>query len=153
LIAKGLGLMEIISRFGPITIDADQVLHFPAGLMGLESCRQWALLADQQNECVAWFQCVDCPEVALPVASPRRFVPGYQVRVARRDMAPLGLSDCRSAKVLAIVGRTGRGLSLNLKAPLVINVERRLGRQVVTNGEMPIRYELGSEVFPAKRIA
>jgi flagellar assembly factor FliW len=145
--------MEIVSRFGPIQIDADQVLDFPAGLVGFEDCRRWALLADERSECVAWLQSVDRPEVALPVASPRRFVPGYQMRVARRDMAPLGLSDPRSAKVLAIVGRTSRGLSLNLKAPVVINLERRVGRQVTTNGELPIHYELGSQPSSAKRIA
>jgi flagellar assembly factor FliW len=145
--------MEIVSRFGPIQIDADQMLEFPAGLLGLEDCRRWALLADQQSGCVAWLQSVDRPEVALPVASPRRFIPGYQIRVARRDMAPLGLADLRSAKVLAIIGRTSRGLSLNLKAPVVINLESRVGRQLITNGELPIHYELESQTSTAKRIA
>jgi flagellar assembly factor FliW len=31
---------------------------------------------------------------------------------------------------------------LNLKAPLVINLQDRLGRQVVASGEQPVQYEL-----------
>jgi flagellar assembly factor FliW len=41
-----------------------------------------------------------------------------------------------------IVGRTDRSVTLNLRAPLLVNVARRLGRQVITNGDLPIRHEL-----------
>jgi flagellar assembly factor FliW len=145
--------MEIVSRFGPLVIDTADVIHFPTGLVGMESCRRWALLADQQSNAIAWLQSVDRPEVAFAVTSPRRFVPDYQMRVARRELALLRLDDLRAAKVLVIVGRTARGLSLNLKAPLVLNLQRRLGRQVVTNGELPIRFEVGSPHTAARRIA
>lgn len=146
--------MEITtSRFGPIEIEADDVIRFPAGLLGLEDCRQWVLLADRRNDALAWLQSVERPEVALPVVSPRRFVRGYQMRVARRELAPLELPDVKAAKVLAIVGKTDRTITLNLKAPLVINLERCLGRQVVTNGDLPIRFELGSEPPAFRRSA
>jgi flagellar assembly factor FliW len=145
--------MKINSRFGPMDVDPEDILHFPCGLWGLEACRQWVLLADEQSEAMAWLQSVERPEISLPVTSPRRFVSGYQMRVARREIAPLALEYLSAAKVLVIVGRTARGLSLNLKAPVVINPERRLGRQVITNGELPIHYELGSLGRDVRRIA
>lgn len=146
--------MEVTtSRFGPIEIEADDVIQFPMGLLGLEDCREWVLLADRRNEALAWLQSVDQPEVALAVVSPRRFVPDYRMRVARRELASLELEDIKRAKVLAIVGKTDRGITLNLKAPLLINLERRLGRQVVTNGDLPVRYELGSEHPTVRRTA
>ncbi len=133
------------SRFGPIEIEADSVIEFPTGLPGLEECRRWVLLADPRNEALAWLQSVARAEVALPVVSPRRFVQGYQLRVTRRELAALELDDLKTAEVLAIVGRADRAMTLNLKAPVVINLERRLGRQVIANGDLPVRYELGSE--------
>ena len=135
--------MKINSRFGPISLDAADLILFPNGLWGLEGCRQWALLADPQCPALAWLQSIDQPSLALPVTSPRRFVAGYQMRVARRELAPLALDDLASVKVLVVVGRCEGGFSLNLKAPLVLNLQRRLGRQVITNGTMPVRYELG----------
>ena len=38
------------SRFGRIDVEAADVLHFPSGMPGLEGCRDWALLADADNE-------------------------------------------------------------------------------------------------------
>ena len=136
--------MKINCRFGRIEIDPDDILQFPTGLLGLEQCQQWVLLADTKCDALAWLQSLDRPEIALPVTSPRRFVPDYQMRVARRELAILDIEDASAAKILVLVGRTAGGLSLNLKAPVVINPQRRLGRQVITNGEMPVRYELGS---------
>ena len=56
----------------------------------------------------------------------------------------------QDAKVLVIVGKNERSITLNLKAPLVINLDRRLGRQVVANNDYPVQYELSSEASPAE---
>jgi flagellar assembly factor FliW len=146
--------MDVVtSRFGRIAVDAGEVLHFPSGMLGLEDCRQWVLLADAQNDALAWMQCVDRPTVALAVVSPRRFVPGYQMRIARRELASLELDDAKKAKVLLVLGKTDRAITLNLKAPVVLNLERRLGRQVIANGDMPVQYPLDSEKPACRRIA
>jgi len=137
--------MEILtSRFGKVTLDKEDIIRFPAGLIGFTDCRQWVLLADRRNDAVAWLQCVDKPDVALALVSPRRFLPHYKLRVTRQELAPLELADFSSAKVLAVVGKTDRGLTLNLQAPLVINPDRRLGHQVLAQGELPLRHELES---------
>jgi len=131
------------SRFGPVTIEADDVIRFAKGLMGLEDCRDWVLLADTGSDAFAWLQSVDRPEVALVVASPRRFLPDYQLRVTRHELEPLLLDEVKSARILVVVGKTEHSMTLNLKAPLVVNLERRLGRQVIDIGDTPARYELG----------
>ena len=133
------------SRFGQIKIEVDEVIRFPQGLLGLEDCRRWVLLPDSENAAVGWLQSLERSEVALAVVSPRRFVPSYRMRVARRELAWLELDDVSEAKVLVVVGKADRAITLNLKATLLINVERRLGRQVITNGDLPIRYRLCSE--------
>lgn len=146
--------MEIhSSRLGTIEVEDADVLHFPEGLVGFADCRDWVLLADAQNEAVAWMQSVDRPEVSLAVVSPRRFAPDVQFRLARRELAPLNLDRLAGVRLLVIVGRTNRSVTLNLKAPLVINLERRLGRQVITNGDLPLQYEVGSSSLPLKASA
>ncbi|MEN6497372.1 MAG: flagellar assembly protein FliW [Thermoguttaceae bacterium] len=141
------------TRFGQIEFDAEDVIHFPEGLLGLDGCRQWVLLADAGNDALAWMQSVDRAEVALAVVSPRRFVPGYRLRVARRELEPLQFQSLESAEVLIVVGKSEQAVTLNLKAPLVINLDLRLGRQVITNGDMPIQYELASETSALKKSA
>lgn len=146
--------MEVpTTRFGRIHIGREDVIRFPEGLPGLRDCRDFVLLADGRNSGLAWLQSVARPEVALPVVSPRRYVPRYQPRVARRELEGLELGDLRAVRVLSIVGKSPRTVAINLKAPLVINLERRLGRQVIANGPLPIQYEIPTAAFPCRRIA
>ena len=130
------------TRFGGVTIDETDVLTFVDGLIGMEECRRWVLLADAQNSALAWLQSVDRPEVALAVVSPRRFVADYRVRVARRDIQPLELDQPNDAQVLVIVSHSEGGLALNLKAPLVIHLDERLGRQVLARDDHALQHWL-----------
>jgi len=136
-------LMKITTtRFGSLAVDDTDVLTFVDGLIGMEECRRWVLLADAQNSALGWLQSLDRPEVALAVASPRRFVPGYQVRVARRDIQPLGLANPNDAQILTIISNAGGSLALNLKAPLVIHLAERLGRQIVARDDHAVQHRL-----------
>ncbi len=110
---------------------------------GFQECHDWVLLADGQTQRLAWLQSVDHPDVAFAVVSPSRYVAGYRpLHVARRELEPLEIVDLRAARVLAILGKSGRSLTLNLRAPLVINRDRRLGRQVIANGDLPVQHEV-----------
>ncbi len=100
------------------------------------------MLADAQNAALGWLQCIDDPDMALGVVSPRRFLPDYQLRICRQDLAPLGLPSADDAQIVVIVSRHPEGLSLNLRAPLVINVEGRRGRQVIAKDPLPVQYAL-----------
>jgi len=139
------------SRFGTLQVLPPDVLTFDNGLIGLRHCRRWVVLADAQNDVLGWLQSIDEPEAALGVVSPRRFVADYQLRVSRQDLAPLQLSSTRDAQVVVIVSRHPEGLALNLRAPLVINVEGRRGRQVLAKDPLPVRMILPSpdEMRPA----
>jgi len=141
------------TRFGRIEVAAGDVIRFPSGLPGLEHCREWALLADAGNDALGWLQSTTRGDVALAVVSPRRFVPDYQVRIPRSELVPLDIVDVRAAQVVVVVGRNGTTLTLNLKAPIVINLEARTGRQVVTSGELPLQYVLTPERPPLRKSA
>ncbi|MEQ8790171.1 MAG: flagellar assembly protein FliW [Pirellulaceae bacterium] len=138
------------SRFGNVDIEADDILLFSAGIYGFEECRHWVLLADADNDAVAWLQSLSRPDVAVPVVSPRRFLPGYQVRVGRSQLDSLELSAPDSAYVLSVLARDDHSLTINLRAPLIVNLDRRLGRQVVTSDEQPVAHRL-AEAAPSLR--
>jgi flagellar assembly factor FliW len=128
------------TRFGTITIEQDDILTFVDGLIGMENCHHWALLADAQNDALGWLQSLERPEVALAVVSPRRFVPDYRVRVGRREIEPLGLAAADDAQVLAILNQVNDSLVLNLKAPLVVHVAQRIGRQIVAKDDHAVQH-------------
>lgn len=130
------------TRFGTLVIDESDIFTFVDGLIGMEECRRWVLLADAQNPALAWLQSLDRSEVALAVVSPRRFVADYACRVSRRDIQPLGLSDPHEAQVLTIISQSNGSLALNLKAPLVIHLAERLGRQIVARDDHSVQHRI-----------
>ena len=132
------------TRFSSIEIEPDDILFFRNGLLGFEDCRHWVLLADADNSAVAWLQSMQHSDIALPVVSPRRFVTDYQVRLEPADVQSLQLTAAEQAYVLGVVSRDDDVLTMNLKAPLVINLERRIGCQVVTTDAQPMQYELAT---------
>lgn len=146
--------MEVqTTRFGTIEVDGDDVIRFAEGLPSFPDCRDWVLLADGRNSALAWLQSIEQAEVAFAVVSPRHYLPDYRLRVARRELETLGIEDLRAARVLSIVGRSQHCVTLNLKAPLVINLDRRVGRQVIANGDFAVQHELPSTAAARKRIA
>lgn len=141
------------TRFGVLAIEEEDLILFPGGLLGLEEHRRWAMLTDASNDCLAWLQSASDPNTALAVVSPHRFVPSYEVRLAKHELEPLSLKSADEAEVLVVVGRNERSLTLNLKAPLVVNLEKRIGRQVIASGDLPVRFELDPPAAPLRKTA
>ena len=111
------------------------------------------MLADSQNDALGWLQSLDRPEVALAVVSPRRFVPDYKVRVGRRDIEPLGLPSADEAQVLAILNQVNDTLVINLKAPLVVHIGERVGRQIVAKDDHAVQHPVHGATIRLRRTA
>lgn len=141
------------TRFDDIEIEPDDILFFRSGIFGFEQCRHWVLLADGDNPAIAWLQSIQKADVALPVVSPKRFVKGYKVRIERSDLEGLMLDGGEQAFVLTVIGRDSDSLTLNLKAPIVVNLDRRLGAQIVTIDNQPLQYDLAALPLVHRRSA
>ena len=102
---EGIRMLIKPSRFGTMEIEADDILLFPQGVLGFEDCRHWVLLADADNESVGWLQNISRPDLALAVVSPRRFVPGYEVRVPWGELIPRKLAEIAQSYVLPVVSK------------------------------------------------
>lgn len=130
------------TRFGQVAIrDTDQ-LHFPAGLIGLEAWKEWVMLADGRNRGLGWLQSVERADLALAVVSPRRYVPDYRVRVAQRELTPLDVPEGATPQVVVVLSGDREGLTVNLKAPIVVCVESRRGRQIVAKDDHAVCHQL-----------
>ena len=143
----------LTTRFGLLEVDSEDELLFEQGLIGLEDCRRWIVLRDASFPTLGWLQSVEHGYIALGVVNPRRFVPDYQLRVDAHDLSPLALGTHRDAEIVAIASRDEAGITLNLRGPLVINVENRRGCQVISKDDLPIRYPIVPLDQPLRRTA
>jgi flagellar assembly factor FliW len=141
------------TRFGTLTVPPQDELLFDQGLVGLEDCHRWVVLTDSDNPTLGWLQSIEHGHVALGLVSPRRFVPEYQLRVDRDSLATLQLETVRDAEVVVIASRQPTGLTLNLRAPLVINVDKKLGCQVIAKDAHPVQFPLVKSSVQLRRSA
>jgi flagellar assembly factor FliW len=133
------------SRFGQLQIDANAVIEFPAGLIGLGGAK-YALIATDPDAPFAWLHSVEDPEVALPVTNPWRHYPDYSVTLSDADSARIGTEDASKIDVWVTVRAAAEpaDFSCNLRAPIV--VWNGQGHQVINEAqEAPVRAALFPE--------
>ncbi|NLX22215.1 MAG: flagellar assembly protein FliW [Phycisphaerae bacterium] len=124
-------MMIETSRFGPLEVDENRLIHFPKGILGFPDQLAYALIQTAEESGFYWLQAVGRSDLAFVVCDPRLFVPDYVVPVKLDDLAQIGLSDPSVAQVFIIVNKVDNILTGNLQGPLVVNVETREARQLV----------------------
>lgn len=128
---------------GRVVVDAADVVTFPHGLPGFESCRRFALVAPPETAPFAWLQGLDAPAPSFLVVDPRLVVPGYTATLTTAERTRLGIDDTRPCLWLAIVRVQDETLSANLAAPIVINPTRMLGLQALAESPYGTDHALG----------
>lgn len=133
-------------HFGVIEIDETDIIDFPEGVPGFETCKKFALIGQDINESpFFWLQSADKPELCFVVTDPFMIYNNYGIDIDDEDIALLQIKDANNVLTLAIVviPENTKETRVNLKAPLIINVEKRLGKQVIQNNDdLPVRFYL-----------
>lgn len=136
-------------NFGEIEINEEDVIIFPEGIPGFEDSKKYVLIGNESNEAVFfWLQSVDIPELCFVVTDPFMVYDGYGVDVEDEDVELLELTDPKKVLTLTIVviPENNNEIRVNLKAPILINMEKKLGKQIIQkNDNLPIRYYLRQE--------
>ena len=139
-------LSLMTKHFGEMQIDEREVIFFPEGLPGFEDRHKYALIRKGETpEPFLWLQCVEDPDMALVVVDPFAIYSDYTVDVADEELAVLGEMNPERIMTLCIVviPEDVKQMRVNLKAPLLINLETNAGKQVLQHNEnLPIRYFL-----------
>ncbi len=110
-----------------------QKISFPWGLPGLEDYREFTLNLLQKDSPFCFLQAVGQQEIGLLVVNPYVYFRDYHFRLSRETAGQLKVEHEKQVAVLCTVN-TSRGAgaaTVNLLAPIVINTERLLAKQVV----------------------
>ncbi len=119
------------TRFGPVKVDDNRIITFPAGLLGFAKYTQYALLQPSDEGVFYWLQSIESPELAFVVTDPSLWVNGFQASIRTEQMAEMGLASIDDAQVFCIVNKYDRTLTANLQGPLIVNTYNRTAMQLV----------------------
>lgn len=108
------------------------VIAFPDGLPGFEACHRFVLIQPPGLGPFTIVQHADGPLPAFVTIDPLKVHGGYRVELPDADRARLAADADSSLLWLAMVSTGDRGrLTVNLRAPLVINAATMTGLQVI----------------------
>jgi flagellar assembly factor FliW len=115
-------------RFGAMDLDPRDTITFENGLIGFARETAFVLLRHKDTSPIGWLQSVKTPSFALPVVSIEALDAEFDVGLLGADFDPEGVA------LMAVLNASGPMPSVNLVAPIVVNVEAREGKQVIVTG-------------------
>ncbi|MBO6208022.1 MAG: flagellar assembly protein FliW [Lachnospiraceae bacterium] len=131
--------------FGEVTIDDEKMIHFPNGIVGFPELTDFALIHDAEKGNqggIRWLQSVQEPNFAMPVVDPLVIRTDYNPSVDDELLKVIGDGDNLLVLVTITVPTDLKKMSINLKAPLVVNVDTRKAVQVVLEDDFPVKFQI-----------
>ena len=130
------------SRFGELEVPTSSVITFPFGLIGFADSHQFTLL--EYNPPFSWLHSVDHTDLAFVVVNGAEFGEGYKFSVPYGDKdIDLVLGDEIAIINLVSVRSDPTMTTVNLKAPIIVNLKNMKARQIVLDDQrFPTRLPL-----------
>ena len=132
--------------FGEIEIDEEKVITFEGGIVGFPDLKKFALMHDEDNEegrqGLSFMVSLDEPAFAMPVVDPLVIRTDYNPSVDDELLKVIGDGDELLVLVTITVPSDLKKMSINLKAPLVVNVETKKAVQVILEDDFPVKFQI-----------
>lgn len=132
------------TRFGPIEVDPNAVITFTQPILGFQDYRRFILLPGPSSF-LKWLQSTDSGSLAFILLDPKMVMPDYKISLSENDLIELAATkpDDLEVYTLVVVPQDPSRIRTNLKAPILLNLKHRLGKQaILDNSDYPIQYFL-----------
>jgi len=126
------GTTVSLPRFGEFIYSETDVIEFPWGLPGFPALHRWLLLTLDSQPSFVWLQSLDDVNVSLPTANPWLIFEDYDPTLPTYTIFALDIRNAAEFCILCTVvcTRDAKELTMNLAAPIVVNLRTNKARQV-----------------------
>lgn len=139
--------LEIMTRdFGKIEINEEKIIVFQKGLPGFETIKKFVLLPFPGDAPFVIFQAIKKRAVAFTAVDPADFFANYQFEINEQTEKELKINSRKDLMILNIINIKDevKESTVNLAAPLVINLREKLAKQVILDDNT---YQLRCKLF------
>lgn len=130
--------------FGIAEINPDEVIQFPKGLFAFEEFTRFALIRQEESPAL-WLQSIEGADPRFVLFNPEEIIDGYNPDLPEgvfREMKACH-DEALNLFVIAVIPEHITDMTINLKSPIVINFEKKLGMQIILeNEDYPVRQRL-----------
>jgi flagellar assembly factor FliW len=120
-------------NFGELEIPDDKIIDFREGLPGFPQIRKFAVLDFENVKPFQYLQALGDPPIALLIINPFLIDPSYEFQLSAVDMEEIQSTQPGSTAVytVATIPDNPEEATVNLMAPIIINENVRVGKQVI----------------------
>ena len=137
------------TRFGELELNPSDLVTFAEGLFGFENLKKYFVVDPGDSTLILWLQSTEDEKIAFPIIEPKIFKPDYIAKLLPADLNGLELETLLTAKLYSILTIPGNvtEMSANLKAPIVINSSKKIGKQIVLqDSKLSVKHEMYKEL-------
>lgn len=134
--------------FGDINIADEKLIILEKGMIGFPNLTHFALIFDEEKGIdrsnIMWLQSMNEPEIVFPVMLPTKVKDDYNPTVSDEILDSLGNLTHENTFILVTVTvpKKIEDFSVNLKAPVIINVETNKGVQIIVEDDFPVKFKV-----------
>ncbi|PLS17871.1 flagellar assembly protein FliW [Bacillus sp. M6-12] len=131
--------MKILTKYHEETeIEESKIIQFEQGIPGFSDEQKFYILPFAEDGSFSIMQSVQTPALAFVIVSPFTFFPDYSFKLSDQNKEALQIvkEDDVSVYVILTIQEPFQKTTANLQGPLVINAEKKLGRQVLLNDSL-----------------
>ena len=136
------------SRFGELEVLEDTLVTFPSGLVGFPATQEFVVLDVTEESPYQWMQAIREPDLAMVIIDVHFIDTEFQAQISDEGLAELDVTEKDPVLIMAVVtipsGRPDQATA-NLRAPLVMNLRTRKGKQIILHESIPLRFPLMPE--------
>lgn len=126
---------KINTRFGEVEYDPENLLHFPAGLIGLPNLRRFIVMPNKKKGPLFWIQSVEEPDMAFVLTDPTNFFIDYLVSPDTAERQHLHIEEGDECYTLTVVTvPPDQNITINLAAPILFAPKTNRAIQVILEG-------------------
>lgn len=124
-------------KLAEVLVKKENIITFKDGLLGFEDLREFVILNIEEWHPFEWLVSVENPDVTFPIVNPTPFFTDYQPMHQIQDVSAIGVKDKKGVEMFCTVtlGNKPENATVNLKGPILINTQSRVGKQYVLEGE------------------
>lgn len=119
--------------FGKIEYKEEEILYFDKGLPGFENERKFIIFNPEEGNPISFMQSLQSIDLMFVIANPFSFFPDYTFDIEDNIVEELEIKSDENIMVWGILSIPDefKNATINLRAPIVINLLNRKGKQVI----------------------
>ncbi len=125
-------MKTINTRFGNVEYNPDNLLHFPAGMIGFPTLHNFIVMPNKKEGPLFWIQSVDDPDIAFVLTDPSNFFLEYKIQPDETEKNYLKITNNEDCFVLSVVTvPPDQKITLNLTAPILFSPKTNRAIQII----------------------